>query len=118
MTLESGQEGMERLSRLRKEAGQSCHQDPLGSQSTRSSVDSMRSPTTPASRSGASQLNEVPEDGTFAIGDEDDDDDDDSDGGFVDDGDDDDGHDERPTPAASESTPNSNIASRESSVAP
>lgn len=94
-TLESGQEEIERRNRRRKEQG--TLNDGLEPHSTRSSVESLRSPATPHSRT--STLREVPEeDGTFTIGD----DDDDSDG------------DERPTPAASSPSEN---PSRASSVA-
>ncbi|KAK3327870.1 high-temperature-induced dauer-formation protein-domain-containing protein [Cercophora scortea] len=96
-TLESGQEEIERRNRRRKETG-AAH-DPLEPNSTRSSVDSLRSPTTSLSRTPT--LGDVPEeadDGTFAIGDDDDDTDDE----------------ERPTPAASSP---SEIPSRASSVA-
>ncbi|KAK0719601.1 high-temperature-induced dauer-formation protein-domain-containing protein [Lasiosphaeris hirsuta] len=94
-TLESGQEEIERRNRRRKETAAS--NDALESGSTRSSVESLRSPTTPLSR--VPTLNEVPEeDGTFAIGDDDDDSDDE----------------ERPTPAPSSPSEN---PSRASSVA-
>lgn len=96
-TLESGQEELERRNRLRKENGQPI--DPFDNSSRRSSVESLRSPTTAAPK--VSSLSNVPEeDSTFAIGD----DEDDSDG----DGD------ERPTPAQSSSSEN---PSRASSVA-
>ncbi|RYC65488.1 hypothetical protein CHU98_g701 [Xylaria longipes] len=94
-TLESGQEELERRSRLRKESGQPI--DPFDTSSRRSSVESLRSPTTAALK--APSLSNVPEeDTTFAIGD----DEDDSDG------------EERPTPAQSSSSEN---PSRASSVA-
>ncbi|KAK3325404.1 high-temperature-induced dauer-formation protein-domain-containing protein [Apodospora peruviana] len=95
-TLESGQEEIERRNRRRKESAAS--HDPLEPNSTRSSVDSLRSPTTSLSR--VSTLNDVAEedDGTFAVGDDDDDSDDE----------------ERPTPAASSPSEN---PSRSSSVA-
>ncbi|KAI0459808.1 high-temperature-induced dauer-formation protein-domain-containing protein [Xylaria acuta] len=94
-TLESGQEELERRSRLRKESGQPI--DPFDASSGRSSVESLRSPTTAALK--APSLSNVPEeDTTFAIGD----DEDDSDG------------EERPTPAQSSSSEN---PSRASSVA-
>ncbi|KAJ2974069.1 hypothetical protein NUW58_g8777 [Xylaria curta] len=94
-TLESGQEELERRNRLRKENGQP--HDPFDTSSRRSSVESLRSPTTATPK--VPSLSNVPEeDSTFAIGD----DDDDSDG------------DERPTPAQSSSSEN---PSRASSVA-
>ncbi|KAJ2891908.1 hypothetical protein MKZ38_010553 [Zalerion maritima] len=96
-TLESGQEEIERRNRRRKDGPPT---DPLDLSSTRSSVDSIRSPT---SAPRAPSLSNVPEDGTFAIGDSDEDDDDDSD--------DDDNH---PTP--SQSAPSEN-PSQASSVA-
>ncbi|KAK3944972.1 high-temperature-induced dauer-formation protein-domain-containing protein [Diplogelasinospora grovesii] len=93
-TLESGQEEMERRNRRRKEAGGS--NDPLEPGSTRSSVDSLRSPTAPLAR--VSTLGNVPEEGgAFAVGDDDDSDDE-----------------ERPTPAPSSPSEN---PSRASSVA-
>ncbi|KAK0739779.1 high-temperature-induced dauer-formation protein-domain-containing protein [Apiosordaria backusii] len=94
-TLESGQEEVERRNRRRKDSGAS--NDPLQADSTRSSLDSLRSPVAPSSRAPA--LGDVPEeDGTFAIGDDEDDSDDE----------------ERPTPAASSPSEN---PSRASSVA-
>ncbi|KAL1870284.1 hypothetical protein VTK73DRAFT_2698 [Phialemonium thermophilum] len=95
-TLESGQEEIERRNRRRKETGGGS-QDPLESTSTRSSVESLRSPTTAHSRTPT--LSNVPEehDGTFAIGEEDEDSDDEN----------------HPTPAASDP---SAIPSRASSV--
>lgn len=94
-TLESGQEEIERRGRRRKDSGGPF--DPLEPTSTRSSVESLRSPTTAHPR--PSNLSNVPEeDGTFAIGDDEDDSDDE----------------QRPTPATS--TPNEN-PSRASSVA-
>ncbi|KAK0635198.1 high-temperature-induced dauer-formation protein-domain-containing protein [Bombardia bombarda] len=95
-TLESGQEEIERRNRRRKES--STSHDPLESNSTRSSVDSLRSPTTSLMRTPT--LGDVPEedDGTFAVGDDDDDSEDE----------------ERPTPAPSSP---SEIPSRSSSVA-
>ncbi|KAK1760789.1 high-temperature-induced dauer-formation protein-domain-containing protein [Echria macrotheca] len=94
-TLESGQEEIERRNRRRKE--QAASGEALDSVSTRSSVESLRSPTTPLSRT--STLREVPEeDGTFAIGDDEDDSDSEA----------------RPTPAASSPSEN---PSRASSVA-
>lgn len=96
-TLESGQEEIERRSRRRKE--QQGAQEGLDSHSTRSSLDSLRSPTA-AGHPRTPTLSDVAEegDGTFAIGD----DEDDSDG------------EERPTPAASSPSEN---PSRASSVA-
>ncbi|KAK8041379.1 hypothetical protein PG994_014386 [Apiospora phragmitis] len=85
-TLESGQAEIERRNRQRKESGQPT--DPLDL-SSRDSVDSLRSPTTAQPRTPT--LSDVPEDGTFAIGDDEDDSDED----------DDDDDDERPTPAQS-----------------
>ncbi|KAI1175509.1 high-temperature-induced dauer-formation protein-domain-containing protein [Nemania sp. FL0916] len=94
-TLESGQEELERRNRLRKENGQPI--DPFDTSSRRSSIESVRSPTTTAPK--APSLSDVPEeDNAFAIGD----DEDESDG------------DERPTPAQSSSSGN---PSRASSVA-
>lgn len=93
-TLESGQEEIERRNRRRKDSGAS--HDPSELNSTRSSVESIRSPTGHLSRTPT--LGNVPEDGTFAIGDDEDDSDDE----------------ERPTPAASSP---SERPSRASSVA-
>ncbi|KAK3997597.1 high-temperature-induced dauer-formation protein-domain-containing protein [Cladorrhinum sp. PSN332] len=95
-TLESGQEEIERRSRRRKDSNAS--NDPLAGHSTRSSVDSLRSPTTPTAQTPTTS-NVPEEDGTFAIGDDEDDSDDEE---------------ERPTPAASSP---SEIPSRASSVA-
>lgn len=92
-TLESGQEEIERRIRRRKEYA-TDGLDLL--ESRRGSVDSLRSPTSSHQRAPA--LSDVPEDGTFAVGDDEDDDTDD---------------DHRPTPA--ESTPNDH-PSRASSV--
>ncbi|KAI5461393.1 high-temperature-induced dauer-formation protein [Mariannaea sp. PMI_226] len=89
-TLESGQEEIERRNQRRKDSGGQI--DPLEAGSVRSSVDSGRSPTVTQSRSPA--LEEVPEDGAFAIGDDEDESDDDDD--------DDDEH--QPTPARSTSS--------------
>jgi hypothetical protein len=72
-TLESGQEEIERRNRRRKDSGH--HFDPFDAASVRSSVDSLRSPNSAQPRH--SSLEEVPEDGAFAIGDDDDEDDDD-----------------------------------------
>ncbi|RWA11240.1 hypothetical protein EKO27_g3877 [Xylaria grammica] len=86
-TLESGQEDLERRNRQRKENGHSA--DVFDTSSRRSSVESLRSPTTAVPK--VSSLSDVPEeDTTFAIGD----DEDDSDGN------------ERPTPAQSSSSEN------------
>ncbi len=94
-TLESGQEELERRNRQRKENGQAA--DPFETNSRRSSVESLRSPTTAVPK--IPSLSDVPEeDTTFTIGD----DEDDSDG------------EERPTPAQSSSSEN---PSRASSVA-
>jgi len=94
-TLESGQEELERRNRLRKDNGQPS--DPFDISSGRSSVESLRSPTTTAPK--APSLSNVPEeDTTFAIGDDEDDSD----------------EDDRPTPA--QSSPSEN-PSRASSVA-
>lgn len=95
-TLESGQEEIERRSRQRKDSlGQS---DPLDIGSVRSSVDSVRSPTTASSRTQT--LEEVPENGTFAVGDDEDDSDSDSDD-----------DDPQPTPAPSSTSENVSQAS-------
>ncbi|KAF7552135.1 hypothetical protein G7046_g7514 [Stylonectria norvegica] len=85
-TLESGQEEMERRNRRRKESAGPV--DPLDASSVRSSVDSVRSPTGSHPRHPA--LEEVPEDGAFAIGEDEDDSDDEC----------------RPTPARSTSSEN------------
>ncbi|PHH60658.1 hypothetical protein CDD81_1379 [Ophiocordyceps australis] len=70
-TLESGQEEMERVNRKRKDmAAQGI---PLEASSLRSSADSARSPRSTACRSQA--LDGVPEDSTFAVGNDDGDDD-------------------------------------------
>ncbi|KAG9242939.1 high-temperature-induced dauer-formation protein-domain-containing protein [Calycina marina] len=69
-TLESGQEEIERRNRHRKERGQEPT-DVLSSDSRRGSADSIRSPITSHPR--APLLSDVPEDGTFAVGDDDDD---------------------------------------------
>jgi hypothetical protein len=69
-TLESGQEEIERRNRRRKDSG--IPLDSLDEGSVRSSVDSTRSPATTPTRSQA--LPGVPEDGTFAIGDDEDED--------------------------------------------
>ncbi|KAG7289063.1 hypothetical protein NEMBOFW57_005425 [Staphylotrichum longicolle] len=97
LTLESGQEEIERRNRRRKDSGAS--HDPLEPTSTRSSVDSIRSPTAPLSR--APTLGDVvEEDGTFAIGEDEDESDDEA----------------RPTPAAS-SPSNPSAASSVASAA-
>jgi len=75
-TLESGQEEMERRHRSRKESGEPL--DPLDPAALRTSSESMRSSPAPPART--STLEEVPEDGAFAIGD--DDEDDESDDGY------------------------------------
>ncbi|TGO64401.1 hypothetical protein BCON_0007g00510 [Botryotinia convoluta] len=94
-TLESGQEEIERRNRRRKERlAESGDVD-----SRRGSADSIRSPSISHPR-GASALSNVPEEDTFAIGD---DDDEDSDG------------EERPTPAASPPTDHPSRASSISS---
>ncbi|KAJ9151582.1 High-temperature-induced dauer-formation protein [Coniochaeta hoffmannii] len=94
-TLESGREEMERRNQRRKEAGRSV--DPLEPNSTRSSVESLRSPTTAHHK--LPPLGDVPEeDSTFAIGEDDEDSD----------------EEERPTPSPSNPSEN---ASRSSSVA-
>ena len=95
-TLESGQEEIERRNRRRKETAAS--QDPLESHSTRTSAESLRSPTASLSRSSTFGDAAEEDDGTFAVGDDDDDSDDE----------------ERPTPAASSPSEN---PSRSSSVA-
>lgn len=73
-TLESGQEEIERRNRRRKDSATQI--DPLDTGSVRSSVESVRSPTATLSRTQT--LEEVPEDGTFAIGDDEDDSDEDT----------------------------------------
>lgn len=88
-TLESGQEEVERRNRRRKESG--GHIDPFEPGSVRSSIDSVRSPTSAHARQSA--LEEVPENGAFAIGDDEDDEDEDSDE-----------DDHQPTPAQSTSS--------------
>ncbi|CAJ2507814.1 Uu.00g090000.m01.CDS01 [Anthostomella pinea] len=94
-TLESGQEEIERRSRRRKDNGQPI--DPFDTSSRRSSVDSLRSPTSAQPKTPT--LSDVPEeDSTFAIGDDEDESDDDG----------------QPTPA--QSSPSEN-PSRTSSVA-
>lgn len=87
-TLESGQEEIERRSRMRKDRA-----DSVDSASVRSSLDSARSP--PVAPTKSPVLDEVPEDGTFAIGDSDDDSDEDP----------------QPTPAQSTASENQSQAS-------
>ncbi|KAI1262240.1 high-temperature-induced dauer-formation protein-domain-containing protein [Xylariaceae sp. FL1019] len=96
-TLESGQEELQRRNRLRKENGQPV--DPFDNSSRRSSVESLRSPTTATAPKPPALSNVPEEDATFAIGDDEDEDND---------------EDERPTPA--QSSPSEN-RSRTSSVA-
>ncbi|KAK4127638.1 hypothetical protein N657DRAFT_631423 [Parathielavia appendiculata] len=98
LTLESGQEEIERRNRRRKDS--SASHDPLEQSSTRSSAESIRSPTGPASR--APTLGDVPEDdSTFAIGDDEADSDDET----------------RPTPAASSPSDNPSVPSSVASAA-
>lgn len=96
-TLESGQEEMERRNRRRKDAGNPGDSFDLGS--VRSSVDSARSP--PPTLSRTPTLEGVPEDGTFAIGDDDEEDSDD---------------DLQPTPAPSTASENQSQASSAANV--
>lgn len=92
-TLESGQEEIERRNQRRKDARASSDVD-----STRSSVESLRSPATSHSRPPG--LSNVPEeDGTFTIGEDEDDSDD-----------------ERPTPSHSDPSENPSRASSVSNV--
>lgn len=91
LTLESGREEIERRNRRRKDSGAS--NDPLEPNSTRSSMESIRSPTAPLRAPTLGDV--VEEDGTFAIGDDDDDSDDEA----------------RPTPAASSPSENPSAAS-------
>ncbi|KJZ71753.1 hypothetical protein HIM_08838 [Hirsutella minnesotensis 3608] len=86
-TLESGQEEIERRNRKKKDAG--ALGDGLDSGSVRSSVDSVRSPPPIPARTPT--LGEVPEDGAFAVGDDEDDDSD---------------EDPQPTPAPSTTSEN------------
>jgi hypothetical protein len=88
-TLESGQEEIERRTRLKKDRS-----DSIDSSSVRSSFDSTRSPPTASTKSAT--VDEEAEDGTFAIGDSDDDDSDD---------------DPQPTPAQSTTSENQSQAS-------
>ncbi|EAQ86487.1 hypothetical protein CHGG_07740 [Chaetomium globosum CBS 148.51] len=98
LTLESGQEEVERRNQRRKDSGAPL--DPLEPNSTRSSMESIMSPTTQPSR--APTLGDVPEeDSTFAIGDDEDDSDDEA----------------RPTPAASSPSDNPSGASSVASAA-
>jgi hypothetical protein len=95
-TLESGQEEIERRNRRRKEQAR----DPGDlSESRRGSVESLRSPSISHTRTPV--LSDVPEDGTFAIGDDEDEDEDTDDG--------------RPTPAHSTPTEQPSRASSISS---
>ncbi|KAK2056164.1 high-temperature-induced dauer-formation protein [Colletotrichum caudatum] len=97
-TLESGQEEIERRNRRRKESAISG--DGLEPSSVRSSVESIRSPTTSHPRPPT--LSDVPEeDDTFAIGDDEDDSED---------------EDHRPTPAQSTTSENPSLASSQASV--
>lgn len=89
LTLESSQEEIERRNRMKKD-----RVDSLDSGSVRSSLDSTTSPSVAPIKSPT--LDEVPEDGTFAIGDSDDDSDDD---------------DAQPTPAQSTTSENQSQAS-------
>ena len=95
-TLESGQAEIERLNRRRKERNMDSA-DLLDSR--RGSVDSIQSPSLSHSRAPA--LSDVPEDGTFAIGDDEDEDTDD---------------DHRPTPAETPTEQPSRASSVSSSV--
>ncbi|KAL2143229.1 hypothetical protein VTI28DRAFT_233 [Corynascus sepedonium] len=98
LTLESGREEIERRNRRHKDSGAS--HDPLDPSSTRSSIESVRSPTVAPSRQPA--LGDVPEeDSTFAIGDDEDDSDDEA----------------RPTPADSSPRDNPSVASSVASAA-
>lgn len=92
-TLESGQEEIERRQRVRKDSG-GGQVDPFESESVRSSTDSIRSPSGQAPRT--QPLVDVPEDGAFAIGD---DDDDETDDGY------------QPTPAQSTTSENASQGS-------
>ncbi len=89
-TLESGQAELERRNQQKKENGQ--NNDPLDMSSRRSSLESLRSPTTTA-QTRTSTLRGVQEDTTFTIGDDDDDDEDSDD-------------EVRPTPAQSSPSDN------------
>ncbi|KAL2152051.1 hypothetical protein VTH82DRAFT_5235 [Thermothelomyces myriococcoides] len=81
LTLESGQEEIERRNRKQKDS--SASRDPLEPNSTRSSIESSRGPA--AAPSQQPMDGDAPEDNTFAIGDDEEDSDDET----------------RPTPAAS-----------------
>ncbi|KAK7215302.1 hypothetical protein V2G26_003305 [Clonostachys chloroleuca] len=107
-TLETGKEEMERRQRLKKESGGQT--DPFESTSLRSSTDSIRSPSIAPARTPT--LENVPEDGAFAIGDDDEDDDDDDDDDEEEENSDDDDY--QPTPVQSTTSEN---ASQASSVA-
>ncbi|KAK4110777.1 hypothetical protein N656DRAFT_799897 [Canariomyces notabilis] len=98
LTLESGQQEIERRNRRRKD-GAASH-DPLDPNSTRSSMDSTRSPSAPPSQT-PTHGNATADDAAFAIGDDDDDSDDE----------------ERPTPAASSPSENPSAASSVASAA-
>ncbi|AEO56437.1 hypothetical protein MYCTH_65705 [Thermothelomyces thermophilus ATCC 42464] len=98
LTLESGQEEIERRNRKHKDSGTS--HDPLGPNSTRSSIESARGPAAAPSRQPTT-LGDVPEDNTFAIGDDEDDSDDEA----------------RPTPAASSPSENPSAPSSVASAA-
>ncbi|KAI9149329.1 Ubp5-interacting protein [Paramyrothecium foliicola] len=95
-TLESGQEEIERRNQSRKDSVTS--DDPFNASSLRSSLESVRSPT---SQTRKPSLDEAPEESAFAIGDDDDDDDE---------GDDSE-EDHQPTPAPSTSSENPSQAS-------
>ncbi|RYO86407.1 hypothetical protein DL766_007844 [Monosporascus sp. MC13-8B] len=96
-TLESGQEEIERRNRRRKDGAPPS--DPFDMSSTRSSAESLRSPT--AAQPKTPTLSDVPEeDTTFAIGDDEDESD----------------RDERPTPAQSSPSENPSRASSVASV--
>ncbi|PHH89252.1 hypothetical protein CDD83_6419 [Cordyceps sp. RAO-2017] len=96
-TLESGQEEIEKRNRRKKDAGD--HGDSIDTGSVRSSLDSVRSP--PPVQSRTPTLEEVPEDGTFAIGDNEDEDSD---------------EDPQPTPAPSTTSENQSQASSAANV--
>ncbi|EFX02693.1 hypothetical protein CMQ_2622 [Grosmannia clavigera kw1407] len=66
-TLESGREEIERRMQLRKDSGVSA-EDPMEMASIRSSVESLRSPSTPQHHVQPPVLSNVPENETFAIG--------------------------------------------------
>ncbi|CAK7211177.1 hypothetical protein SBRCBS47491_001025 [Sporothrix bragantina] len=106
LTLDSGREEIERRMQRRKDTGEDTAE--LGSR--RSSVDSMRSPTTAHPHGqhqharGSHALSDVAEDGTFAIGDDEDDEDSDED------------EEPRPTPSQSSISDNPSRASSVVSV--